>query len=84
MFRTLKRRGFRNLWLGQTVSQFGDAVYALVFIFMADRITKDPAFVGIVAAMAGLPFLLFGPLAGYLADRFDRKVIMVSCEASSA
>ncbi len=81
--RALRHRPFRNLWIGQTVSQFGDAAYGLVFIFMADRITKDPVFVGLVAALQVLPFLIVSPLAGVLADRLDRKAIMVVSDFGS-
>ncbi|MBS1723537.1 MAG: MFS transporter [Armatimonadetes bacterium] len=80
----LKIRGFRNLWIGQTVSQFGDAVYGMLFIYMADKLTKDPLIVGGVAACAGLPFLLVGPVAGVFADRHDRKNIMLGADLVSA
>src|SRR5690242_13155186 len=82
--RALRIRDFRNLWLGQTVSQFGDAVYGLLFLFMTDKITKRPELVGIVAAMTALPFLLFSPVAGVLADRIDRRRIMLFSDFSSA
>lgn len=30
---------FRNLWLGQAISQFGDAVYYAIFMFMVAKVT---------------------------------------------
>lgn len=82
--RPLRIRDFRNLWIGQTVSQFGDAVYGLLFIFMADRLTRDPAFVGLVAALTALPFLIVGPIAGVVADRHDRRRVMLAADLFSA
>lgn len=84
MKEVLKFKEFRRLWLGQTVSQFGDAVYALLFIFMADKITQRPDLVGLVGAATAAPFLIFSPLAGVIADRVDRRKIMLACDILSA
>ena len=68
---------FRNLWLGQAISQFGDAVYYAIFMFMVAKVTGSIAAVGYVGAIETLPFLLFSPYAGVLADRIDRRRIML-------
>lgn len=73
----LSIRSFRDLWLGQAISQMGDAFYYLTFMFMVDKVTGDPAMVGYVGALETLPFLVFGPYAGVLADRIDRRRIML-------
>jgi MFS family permease len=76
---------FRRLWLGQTVSQLGDALYGLVFVFMANRASGgNAAVVGLVAAANALPFLLFAPMAGIAADRFDRRRVMLGADLASA
>lgn len=76
-------REFRRLWIGQIVSQFGDALYGLLFIFMTERLTGSPAMVGYTAALQALPYLLFGPLAGVVSDRFDRRRVMVFSDLAS-
>jgi MFS family permease len=73
----LKHRGFRNLWLGQAISQLGDAFYFVVFMFMVKKITGRDDMVGFVGATEMAPFLLFGPYAGAIADRLDRRKIML-------
>jgi DHA3 family macrolide efflux protein-like MFS transporter len=73
----LKFPAFRDLWLGQAISQFGDACYYVIFMFMVKKATGSDAMVGFVGALEALPFLLFGPYAGVLADRMDRKKIML-------
>jgi MFS transporter, DHA3 family, macrolide efflux protein len=68
---------FRNLWLGQAISQIGDAFYYVTFMFMVHKLTGSNAMVGYVGAVEVLPYLLFSPYAGVLADRIDRRKIML-------
>lgn len=70
-------RSFRNLWLGQAISQLGDAFYYVVFMFMVGKITGSDAMVGFAGAAETLPFFFFAGYAGVLADRLDRKRIMM-------
>lgn len=83
-FKILELRDFRRLWIGQVVSQFGDAMYFLIFLYMVDRITQNPAIVGAVAVVQAVPYLLFSAWAGALADRLDRRVLMVFSDVGSA
>ena len=80
----LKIPAFRKLWLGQAVSQFGDALYFMTFLFMVGKLTGSAAMVGYVGALKALPYLLLGPYAGVLADRVDRKWIMLGSDLLSA
>jgi MFS family permease len=73
----LSIRSFRDLWFGQLISQLGDSFYYVAFMFMVKKLTQSDAMVGYVAAMETLPFLLFGPYSGVVADRFDRKQVML-------
>ena len=80
----LRNPGFKNLWLGQCVSQLGDAFYYVVFAFMVHRITGSYAMVGWVAAVELLPYLAIGPFAGVLVDRVDRRKVMLASDLLSA
>ncbi len=73
----LSNPDFRNLWLGQAISRVGDAFYFIGPLFVIKRLFNDDAMVGYVGALEALPYLLFGTVAGVLADRIDRKKIMV-------
>jgi len=73
----LSIRSFRNLWLGQAISQLGDSFYYVVFMFMVGKITGSNAMVGFTGAAEMIPFLVFGAYAGVLADRIDRRRIMM-------
>lgn len=83
LFQILKLENFRRLWLGQAISQFGDAFYMLVFLFMVNKITHDPAKVGLVMAGQALPFIVLSFFAGATADRHDRRRIMLGCDLLS-
>lgn len=73
----LRHRHFKNLFIGQSISQLGDALYYVVFMFMVDKITNSAAMVGFVGAVEMLPFVLFSGYAGVIADRLDRKKILL-------
>jgi len=75
---------FRNLFIGQAISQVGDALYYVSFMFMVEKLTGNLAMVGYVGAAEVLPFLLFGPYAGVLADRLDRRKILLWSDIGSA
>jgi len=73
----LRHRGFRDLFIGQGVSQLGDALYYVVFMFMVGKITGSASWVGFVGAVEMLPYVLLSGYAGVLADRIDRKKILL-------
>ncbi len=77
------RRGpFARLWWAGVVSSFGDWVALFATIALADAIGGVTGIlVPLVARM--LPGL-FGAAAGVLADRFNRKLTMVVCDAGRA
>ncbi len=74
---------FRDLWVGQAISQLGDALYYLVFLFMVEKLTGDPRMVGVAGVAQSLPFLLLSPYAGVVADRLDRRTILLLCDLLS-
>lgn len=80
----LRLVNFRRLWLGQAVSQLGDSFYYVIFMFMVQKITGSAAMVGLVGACETLPYLLFCLYGGVVADRLDRKRLMLWSDAVSA
>jgi MFS family permease len=65
-------------------SQIGSAVSGVVFpiVILAD--TRSPAMSGYVGVLQAAPYLLFGLLAGVLADRGRRRVQIVATDTMSA
>jgi dTMP kinase len=80
----LRIRPFRRLWAVLGLSSLGDWLGLLAAsTFAAEQVSgsaaKGVAF-GSVIAVRLLPALVLGPIAGVLADRFDRRYTMVVCD----
>ncbi|WP_292597149.1 MFS transporter [Mesotoga sp. UBA6090] len=70
----------RNFWLfttGRLVSLIGSGVQALAIPLYILDITGSGAMMGTFSIVTMLPRILFGPIAGVLGDRFNRKLIMI-------
>lgn len=74
--RILRHRNFALLWLGQTVSWFGDSLYFVSLLWLVQELTGSRALMGVVAACRTIP-ALFGVFAGVLVDRMDRRRLMM-------
>lgn len=80
----LRSPSFRRLAAALAVSQFGDWLYnvaLLVFVFDA---THSVLWVSITTAARVLPIVVLGPLGGALADRFDRRRLMILADVVRA
>ena len=77
-------RDFRLLWLGQVVSQLGDWFNTIALFTLVLRLTGSGSAVGLVLVARFLPSVFLGPLSGVLADRFDRRRIMIASDAARA
>ncbi|WP_028986525.1 MFS transporter [Thermicanus aegyptius] len=71
-----QNRDFRNVWLGQTISYFGDLFYDLAMAWLVFDQTKSALQSGLVLIAGFLPEVLFGLFLGAFADRFNRKRMM--------
>jgi len=79
----LQFRGFRRLYLALALSSFGDWLGFLATTALAVQLVEDRGFAAQAYATGGvlafrlLPAVVFGPLGGAVADRFDRRRLMV-------
>jgi predicted MFS family arabinose efflux permease len=76
-----RNRDFQLLWGGQAVSVLGSQTSKIAYPLLVLAMTGSPAKAGIAGFAAMLGYLLFPLLAGGLADRHDRKRIMIACDA---
>jgi MFS family permease len=72
-----KNRNFRQLWLGQVVSQLGDWLNTIALYTIVLRLTGSGRAVGLVLVARFLPTFIIGPLSGVVADRFSRRNVMI-------
>jgi predicted MFS family arabinose efflux permease len=86
--RVLSEPRFRRLWLATAISELGSNIGRMAFVLVVHELARDrgepPAqAVALVLLLETLPMLLLGPFAGALVDRWDRRWILVVCDALS-
>jgi MFS family permease len=72
---------FRRLLASLAVSQAGDWLYNLALLAFVYERTHSSAWLGITTAARVLPIVVCGPLGGVLADRHDRRRLMIASDA---
>lgn len=72
----INNSNFLILWIGQTVSQFGDVFFRFAITIWIMRTAGIPALAGVMM-MASIPGIILGPIAGTLVDNINRKYIIV-------
>lgn len=80
VLRTYRR--FRRLWLGQVVSVIGDGVHRLAVLWWAKTTYGGASALIAIAMCTTVPLVLAGPFGGYLADRCDRRLLLVASNAA--
>ena len=77
---------FRRLWTVTAITSTGEWLSVLALTSLATHLAAGSGYTAQSFALGGtvavklLPSLLFGPLAGALADRFDRRKLMATCD----
>jgi MFS transporter, NRE family, putaive nickel resistance protein len=76
---SLRNPIFRRLYIAQTISLFGDALTWLGLALLAFELagTSAPVVLAGALTLRVTAFTLLSPLAGVIADRFDRKPILI-------
>ncbi len=73
-----RNRDFRLLWLGQVVSQLGDWFNTIALYTLVLEVTGGSGrAIGLILVTRFLPMVFLGPFAGVVADRFNRRTVMV-------
>lgn len=75
---------FRRLWFAALAASLGQWMQATALGWLAFDLTDSKSFVGFVTFMAGVPFLLISLPGGLLLDRFDRRRVLLICQALAA
>jgi MFS family permease len=75
---------YRNLWIGQVVSEVGDHFNNIAVFSLAVGATHSGLVVSGVMLSRAIPAMLIGPAAGVVLDRFNRKHIMIASDVARA
>lgn len=76
--RVLRNGALARLLLGEFVSSIGDWLYLVALLVVIWDITdQDPVVLGIVGAARILPYVILSYPAGIIADRYDRRLILL-------
>jgi MFS family permease len=79
-----RARDFRLLWIGETTSSLGSSVAVVALPLVAVvTLQVDTFTVGLLGAVAWLPYLLIGLPAGAWVDRLPKRPIMLTCNVVS-
>ena len=79
----LKGKSFQQLFASQAISGFGDWIGMIAILALVKRITENEFAVAAALLARLVPALFFGPVSGVIADRWDRKKLMVVCDLAS-
>jgi MFS family permease len=78
-FKSLSRGGFRTMWFGMLFNIASMQINIVARSWLAYDLSNSALVLGIVALARGLPMIIFSPIGGVFADRFDkRKVLVIS------
>ena len=82
-FRSLRARNFRLYFFGQVVSVTGTWMQGVAQAWLVLQLTGSGAVLGLTTGLQFLPILLGGPLAGVLADRVDKRRLLVMTQSAA-
>ena len=81
VFRALGQPNFRIFFIGQTISLTGTWMQNVAQAWLIYRLTHSELLLGTAAFLSHISTLLLGPFAGVVADRFERRRIVVICQS---
>ena len=79
-----RNREYRLLWVSQALSEFGVNASFIAFPLLVLAVTGSAAASGVVLGTIAAAQLVAGLPAGAVADRWNRKTVMLVCEAVQA
>ncbi|MBP2336954.1 MFS family permease [Saccharothrix coeruleofusca] len=77
-----RNRNYTLLWSGQALAEVGFSATMIAFPLLVLAVTGSPVAAGLVLSADATAQLLAGLPAGALVDRWDRRKIMLACEAA--
>lgn len=83
-FAALRNRNYRLFFTGQTVSVMGTWMQKIAQAWLVLALTGSGTLLGVTVALQHLPLLLVGPWGGLLADRLDKRRMLLWTQSAAA
>lgn len=77
-------KNFIIIWIGELISSIGSGMTAFAMSIYVYQLTGSATLVSVAALLAFLPTILLSPVGGILADRYDRRLLMIIGDSFSA
>ena len=77
-------RNFRLYFFGQLVSVTGTWMQSVATAWLVLKLTGSATALGLVTALMFAPILIVGPWGGVIADRFDKRRVLIATQAAFA
>lgn len=78
MYEVLRNRLFISLWLTGALLQLSWWILHTSMLVLVFERTNSPFATSLIPVFASIPLIIFGPIAGRIVDRCDRRIVMVS------
>lgn len=73
-------RNFRNLWFSSLITRFGSMLSYVAAPYQIKELTGSFIAVGILGFLQIIPLIVFGLYGGSIADKYDRRKVVLWCE----
>jgi MFS family permease len=76
----LSHRDYRFLLPGFAISTIGDWLYGVSLVVLVYNRTHSAGWVAVVTIIKLIPYVAFGAFGGLVADRYERRSVMLACD----
>ncbi|HWF07973.1 MAG TPA: MFS transporter [Bryobacteraceae bacterium] len=81
--RALQYRNFQLFFAGQLISLIGTWMQSVAQSWLVYRMTGSPALLGLATFAGQIPIFILSPVAGYAADRLNRRKVVIATQSAS-
>lgn len=78
------KRPFFTIWVGQMFSLVGSQIVQFALVWWLTEQTGSATVLATATLVAMLPMIIFGPFAGALVDRWNRRLVMIAADGAVA
>ena len=83
LFRALKYKNFRLFISGQSLSLIGTWIQQIAMTWLVYRMTNSAFMLGLLGFSGQIPLFMLAPIAGVLADRWNRHKVLLAIQISA-